>query len=253
MWAARGRARVGARVEDVGLVARFVGDPPLCHVLAAQDEVTQRVAVDPLAVSKHAEAGQHPPRVADIRLLLRATVEATAGRLPLAQPPRQQVALTPLQRPRDRQRAHTGEHLPGVRLAAWQAAVAAVEVFARADKGDGGGYVERAHPPQQRRAAQRAVREARVNLAPFVAGEGAVLPLQTAHVSHDAVGVEARQRVKEAEDLDRAERVQHVRIVVHISAEASALVLARQDEVDDRGPVQIVEGTHQAQRRRRPV
>ncbi len=142
-------------VEDVRLVARLVGYAcaargcvgcraqrrrgglaSILLVLAREDELAQASAVDPLVASEHHQRGENPPRVADIGLLLRATVEATAGGLPLAQPPAQLVGLAPAELARDRQRADAREDLACVRLAAGLTAVAAVEVGAGGDMRD---------------------------------------------------------------------------------------------------------------------
>ena len=49
------------RVEDVGLVARLVGDAAVLLVLAAEYKRAQGARVDPVLSLEEAEAREHPP------------------------------------------------------------------------------------------------------------------------------------------------------------------------------------------------
>eukprot|EP00964_Phaeocystis_antarctica_P072914 scaffold44695_cov65-Phaeocystis_antarctica.AAC.2 len=228
-------------VEDVGLVARLVGDAAVVLVLRVQDELPQRRPVDPAVSLEQYERREHPPRVAHVRVLLRPAVEPAARRLPLAQPPAQQVALALLEGTRDRQRADAREDLARVALAPGHAAEAAVEVLARLDVVDRVGHVERVEPAEQRGTAEGAVGEPRVDLAPLVAEEGAVGLLHAGDVPQHARRLEPVERVVEHEDLHGAQRVEHVRVVPDVAAEAAALVLAAHHEVDDHAAVHVAQ------------
>ena len=117
-------------------------------------------------------------------------------------------------------------------LATGHTAKAAVKVFAPPHEGDRAIDVKRIEPSEERGATERAVREASVNLAPFVALEGAVGALQAGNIAQHTWRVEPRQRVEEAEDLHSAERVQQMWVVAEVAAEAAAVVLAREHKVD---------------------
>ena len=149
--------------------------------------------------------------------------------------------------------AHAGTDLPRVTLAPGHAAEAAVEVLARLDVAHRVGHVDRVQSAEQRCAAEGAVGEARVHLAPLVAEKGAVGLLQTDDVPEHRRRLQPVERVEEDEDLHCAQRVEHVRVVTHVAAEAAALVLAAHDEIDDHGAVHVAQGVDQDQRRDPPV
>eukprot|EP00315_Gephyrocapsa_oceanica_P014834 CAMPEP_0185348804 /NCGR_PEP_ID=MMETSP1364-20130426/1949_1 /TAXON_ID=38817 /ORGANISM="Gephyrocapsa oceanica, Strain RCC1303" /LENGTH=395 /DNA_ID=CAMNT_0027948265 /DNA_START=137 /DNA_END=1324 /DNA_ORIENTATION=+ len=240
-------------VEDVREVSRLVGDATVLLVLAGEDEAAQRLAVDPPVPPQQAHRRQHPPRVAHVRVLLRPAVESASGRLPLAEPPGKLLAPHAAQLAADGECTHAGEDLPRVRLAARLAAVPAVEVLARTHVPHRGGHVDVAELSEERRAAERAVREAGVHLAPLVSGEGAVRPLQRGDVPHHAPGVDSVQRAEEREHLHGGERVEHMRVVAEVAAEAAAAALAGADEGDDLRCVERLQLAEEVQSAGAPV
>lgn len=64
--------------------------------------------------AQYAEAAQAPPAVAHVLQLLRPPVEAAAPRLPLRQPPADQVCVTLPEGVGKGQGPDAGEHLAGV-------------------------------------------------------------------------------------------------------------------------------------------
>ena len=121
-----------------GAMARTCDAAPFL-VLAVEDEGPQRCAVHPVRAPQDGERRQHPPRVADVRQLLRAAVEAAGRHLALRQPPAEQVRVHVLQTAPQGEGGDARENLPRVRLGPRHAAEAAVEVAAARDVGHRGG------------------------------------------------------------------------------------------------------------------
>ena len=80
-------------VEDVHCISWPVADASFFLVLAVENEELERVLVDPVLFSHHTESRVDPPGVTDIRQLLGPAVEASFGRLSLAQPFGQQLLV----------------------------------------------------------------------------------------------------------------------------------------------------------------
>lgn len=164
-------------MPDVDHVTRPVSDAAGVGVLAAQDEADEGAAVDPVGAADDLQAAQDPPAVADVLVLLRAAVEPAAGDLALAEPAAQAVGVDEVQPARDGQRRHAREDLARVRLGPGAHAVAAVEVGAGRDVPHCLVHVDQVQQPEQGEGVEGAIEEARVLLAPLVAGEGACLPV----------------------------------------------------------------------------
>lgn len=163
-------------MPDVHHIARPVRDATLLGVLAPQDERDERLPVDPVRAADDLQAAQHPPAVAHVLVLLGAAVEPAPGDLALAEPAAEPVPVDDVVEPaRDGEGRHAREDLARVRLGARADAVAAVEVAARRDVLDGPADVDEVEQAQQGEGVEGAVEEARVFLAPLVAGEGARL------------------------------------------------------------------------------
>lgn len=84
------------------------------------------------------------------------------------------IAIQPVQRASDAQRAHAAEHLPGVALAARGKPERSVKVLTLKHVVYSGGDIQLRQLVQQRCGMQSGVEEAGVDLAPFVAGKRAV-------------------------------------------------------------------------------
>lgn len=116
------------------------------------------------------------------------------------------------------------------------------------------GDVETVEGPEERETADGNVAEARVDLAPAVAPEGAVGLLEADDKARDALDVAAVERAEQHEDLHRAERVQQVRVVADVARKAARLgVVAAQHPVDHAGRLGRAQRVHEAQRRQAPV
>lgn len=182
-----------AGVPDIHHVTRPVGDPPLLGVLTPQYEADEGVAVDPVRPADDLQAAQHPPAVADVLLLLGAAVEPAPGDLPLGEPAAQPVPAVGkdvvVQPARDGEGRNAGEDLARVRLGPGADAVAAVKVATGGDVVDRPVDISQVEEAEEGQGVEGAVEEARVLLAPLVAGEGACLPVLEAGYDCGCVSV----------------------------------------------------------------
>ncbi len=173
-----------ARVKDVNYVTRPVRKPAVLRVLAAQDEFSERRPVDPVRAPQHYQRTEHPPRVADILLLLRPSIQSPQSRprvrdLPFGQPGAQAIRPggilleSTVQFSGDGERGDADKYLAGVALGPGHGAVAGVEVGAGVDKLDSQGEVDQMQEVEQGKGIQCGVEEAGVRLAKGVAVEDA--------------------------------------------------------------------------------
>eukprot|EP00632_Arachnochrysis_sp_CCMP2950_P008769 CAMPEP_0185703432 /NCGR_PEP_ID=MMETSP1164-20130828/14502_1 /TAXON_ID=1104430 /ORGANISM="Chrysoreinhardia sp, Strain CCMP2950" /LENGTH=368 /DNA_ID=CAMNT_0028370719 /DNA_START=213 /DNA_END=1315 /DNA_ORIENTATION=- len=240
-------------VEDVGHVPRSIGDAAV-GVLAAQDEPPQRVGVDPVVAAEDAHRAEDPPRVAHVGLLLGAPVEAAAVALPLGEPPAEQIAVDGVaQVARDGEGRDAAEDLARVRLGARDGAVAAVEVAAAAHEARRGARVDEIEAAEDGERRERAVREPRVDLAPLVAAERAVVAvLERRDVVGRGGGVASVELAEHRERLERRQRVQQVSVLRLGAAEAARVgVLAPEDPRDERRRVEHLADVAAEDRHRR--
>lgn len=109
--------------------------------------------------------------------------------------------------------------------------------------------------PEDRKTAQSTIGEASVDLPELISGKGTVFLLQTPHISDDPVRIQEMQTVQDCEDLDRAERIQEMRVVALIPAEASIFVLTGEDPGGDliRLALHVREVLDEIHRHQRPV
>eukprot|EP00754_Rhynchopus_humris_P020366 Rhum_TRINITY_DN14692_c7_g1::Rhum_TRINITY_DN14692_c7_g1_i1::g.108783::m.108783 len=219
-------------VEHVRDVARLVGDAAV-RVLAAQDEGDEGVSVDPAQAPEHRHRRDDPPRVAHVRLLLRTPVQPSVGHLPLAQPPRELVAVDVAQATRDRQHADAAEDVRAVALVSGRQPEAAVPVHRPQHVGDGGVDVDGVQAAEEREAVEGTVREAVVDFAPLVAAVRTVGKLVALDEFDHAFDIDQIKPVVEDKDLDGGQRVEHVWVVVDVAAEAAAGMLAGTDVLAD--------------------
>ena len=107
-----------------------------------------------MEAAEDGETGQDPPAVTNIRQLLRSTIEATGGELPLCQPPAQPVLLDGVEVAGDGEAAEAGVDEAGVRLRARAGPEAAVKVLRRRDEVGSLVGVQSVQPAQQSQAGQ---------------------------------------------------------------------------------------------------
>mmetsp|Transcript_21771 Transcript_21771/g.40960 ORF Transcript_21771/g.40960 Transcript_21771/m.40960 type:complete len:246 (+) Transcript_21771:182-919(+) len=221
-------------VKDVRDVVRPVRDPSLVRVLALQNERRQALPVDPAPPPYDFQARQDPPAVAHVALLLRPPVQAPSPRLPLGQPPRQQVYVDQIQPLGYAQRRHAREYLPRVALRPAVAPEPPVEVLAAPDELRRLPDVHAVQGSQDGQAAESAVAEPGVDLPVLVAREAPVIVLETFDVTHDLLRVHRVQLFEHRKDLQGAESVKQVRVVADVPPEApGTLVPALHHPLED--------------------
>jgi hypothetical protein len=88
-------------------------------------------------------------------------------------------------------------------------------------KVEAGGDIEQIQALQQRQARDCNVREARVDLAPLIAAERSVSVLQCCNIGSYSLSIDTVQCIQLHEHLNRAQRVQQMRIVMFVAAKST--------------------------------
>lgn len=157
-----------AGVPDIHHVTRPVRDATLVRVLRAQDEAGELLLVDPVRLANHFQTAQHPPAIAHVLLLLRTTIQAAAGDLPLTQPATQAINVNELLAASDGEGSDAREDLTRVGLGTRADTVAAVKVGARSNVINGLVNIDKVEEAKEGKGIEGAVEEASVFLTPLI-------------------------------------------------------------------------------------
>ena len=102
--------------------------------MAVEDVFSEAVQINEILPIDHEARRENPPRVTNVRQLVRSSVEATLDCLSLTEPNAELITIEKVDLPKDLQCAHGGEDVSGMGFGSWHSAESPVNILAAQDK-----------------------------------------------------------------------------------------------------------------------